>query len=411
MKKLRNSMLLLLSLSLIITATVNLSPVFASPTALRVLPESIIGYEYAPLTWFTVNVTVEDVTGLAGFEFKLGYVNTVLNAMSITLGDFFPRPIGPAPDGPSIIWHEEMNNDLGYVFYAVTLGRLSPDYAGGKSGSGTLATINFTVTGWGGTILDLYDTVLCSPNAEYINHEVYFGIFNNQKEPPHVIFTASTYIEEIKKTIEFDAHLTHDHDPPGEGGTIVSYYWDFGDGTTETSVDNLGSPTPYTDHSYEFVGTYTVSLTVTDDMGAQGRAEVTIKVIPPTAAKAAVVEAEPAYRHIRVSGKEYGINFFSLNPFYVDVQNLCGSSLRVKVGFTIKRDGATVDYFETSPYTFEEGTYLSIHRFDTSKESPPEYETHEIPGKYMVTAQCLYSTDGGTYAAGNIRSFGFRVSP
>jgi len=51
---------------------------------------------------------------------------------------------------------------------------------------------------------------------------------------------------------------SNSHDPDG---TIVSYEWDFGDGTTSTLVNPS--------HSYSTTGSYTVTLTVTDDEGAQ----------------------------------------------------------------------------------------------------------------------------------------------
>jgi PKD repeat protein/plastocyanin len=62
-------------------------------------------------------------------------------------------------------------------------------------------------------------------------------------------------------------------------GAIVSWSWDFGDGTTSTD------PSPA--HSYAEGGTYTVALVVTDDGGKTGTASQAVTVAPnqlPTAA-------------------------------------------------------------------------------------------------------------------------------
>ncbi len=62
-------------------------------------------------------------------------------------------------------------------------------------------------------------------------------------------------------------------------GTIVSYEWNFGDGSTGTGA----SPT----HTYQSEGTFTVTLTVTDNGSAQGSASTTATItpapLPPTA--------------------------------------------------------------------------------------------------------------------------------
>jgi len=57
---------------------------------------------------------------------------------------------------------------------------------------------------------------------------------------------------------DFDGSTSTDY------GTIVSYAWNFGDGATAT----LGSTA--TGHTYAAEGTYTVTLTVTDDGGQTG---------------------------------------------------------------------------------------------------------------------------------------------
>lgn len=62
-----------------------------------------------------------------------------------------------------------------------------------------------------------------------------------------------------------------------DGGTIVSYAWDFGDGSTGTGVE--------VSHTYDANGTYTVMLTVTDDKDAANSTSVEITVtktwVPP----------------------------------------------------------------------------------------------------------------------------------
>ncbi len=63
----------------------------------------------------------------------------------------------------------------------------------------------------------------------------------------------------------FDGHGSSDDD-----GTITSYGWDFGDGTTANGAS--------VDHPYAGPGSYTVTLTVTDDDGA---AATTTKMVAP----------------------------------------------------------------------------------------------------------------------------------
>lgn len=59
--------------------------------------------------------------------------------------------------------------------------------------------------------------------------------------------------------VNFDASGSYDPD-----GSIVSYTWDFGDGTGVTTTS------PWTDHSYAYGDYYSVNLTVTDNGGVQG---------------------------------------------------------------------------------------------------------------------------------------------
>ncbi len=88
--------------------------------------------------------------------------------------------------------------------------------------------------------------------------------------PPIVNFTWEVD-PEVDGTINFYSSAT---DPDG---TIVSYFWNFGDGNTSSS--------PNPSHTYGRSGTYTVTLIVTDDNGGQSSYELTVTVpnIPPVA--------------------------------------------------------------------------------------------------------------------------------
>lgn len=87
--------------------------------------------------------------------------------------------------------------------------------------------------------------------------------------PPVASFTEDLHVAPVGTPINFDASASNDPD-----GTIVSYEWDFGDGTTATG--------PTATHTYAAPGTYTVTLTVTDDDGLTDTATAikTIDQIP-----------------------------------------------------------------------------------------------------------------------------------
>jgi len=72
--------------------------------------------------------------------------------------------------------------------------------------------------------------------------------------PPIASFTENATIVFTYDVIHFDASDSYDPD-----GTIIDYFWDFGDGTNATGIT--------VDHSYANNGTYIVTLTVTDDKG------------------------------------------------------------------------------------------------------------------------------------------------
>jgi len=87
--------------------------------------------------------------------------------------------------------------------------------------------------------------------------------------PPTADFVYSPTFPYVGQAVTFDASGSSDPD-----GWIVSYEWDFGDGSTGTGV--------LTTYTYESTGTFNVTLTVTDDLGATDtlQQEITVDPLP-----------------------------------------------------------------------------------------------------------------------------------
>ncbi len=80
-------------------------------------------------------------------------------------------------------------------------------------------------------------------------------------QQPHAYAAADPTAGQVGTFIFLDGTASTDAD-----GTVVSYSWDFGDGTPTASGDLDEAGQLY--HTYGADGTYTVTLTVTDNLGA-----------------------------------------------------------------------------------------------------------------------------------------------
>ncbi len=94
---------------------------------------------------------------------------------------------------------------------------------------------------------------------------------------PTATFTATPLTGRAPLLVSFDASGSRDTD-----GTIASYAWTFGDTGTGTGV------TPQ--HTYNAGGTFTATLTVTDNEGATGTFSRVITVAPPVGTVAVTVK-------------------------------------------------------------------------------------------------------------------------
>ncbi|MBD1584454.1 PKD domain-containing protein [Pseudoalteromonas sp. S16_S37] len=112
----------------------------------------------------------------------------------------------------------------------------------------------------GGGDFDLF----IEPFETYSNAsiQVYYEIASTQNQLPFANVNGKTRYEAKGHALEFTSNGSNDPD-----GSIVSYLWDFGDGTQSTD--------PQVTHAYSDTGTYTVRLTVTDNTGNASTAQAT----------------------------------------------------------------------------------------------------------------------------------------
>jgi len=86
---------------------------------------------------------------------------------------------------------------------------------------------------------------------------------STEPQPPVAVISTSPNSNPL--TVNFSSSNSSDPD-----GTIVSYAWDFGDGTTSTEANPV--------KTYSSAGTYTVTLTVTDNSGLTGSTSAAVTV-------------------------------------------------------------------------------------------------------------------------------------
>jgi len=127
------------------------------------------------------------------------------------------------------------------------------------------------------TTQQVYDAVTANSTKNKVtnskttnNHLLYTLGFGGTTPPPpqNQAPVAEFSFNTDYLTVTFDANASYDND-----GDIVSYAWNFGDGSTGSGVT--------TSRTYATAGTYTVTLTVTDNEGATGTKSQNVSVTAP----------------------------------------------------------------------------------------------------------------------------------
>jgi PKD repeat protein len=271
--------LLVITVLILLTATLNVKAASASTTIQQVTEVRIINpktgngaftfsSDTTPIgTRFNATVWVYDVTNLFGFQVNLIVNDTLLNITRTWL---------PMTD-PNYVFYGQMQMPLGPSFYdndgdgvneRVLVGATELAGAVTFTGNGFLAIIELeiTYTPPAGTVscllnIDNADTKLLNAGLGEISATKIDGNYKYvgpaAPEPPHAEFTFSPLEPFAGRPVTFDASASIPN-----GGTIISYIWNFGDGTPE--IVETG---PVTTHVFTSNGTFNVTLTVIDSEG------------------------------------------------------------------------------------------------------------------------------------------------
>lgn len=135
-------------------AALTVAPVYAQ-TFIYVDPATVI---VQACEEFTVDVNVESVVDLYAWEIWMSFDPTLIDYISIEQGPFLPT-------AGNTIWLYFIDETAGTIHAFGVLLQSPP--VPGMSGSGTLANVTFHCSGPGECVLDLFDTTLLNPSAEW----------------------------------------------------------------------------------------------------------------------------------------------------------------------------------------------------------------------------------------------------
>jgi len=195
-----------------------------------------VTHSYAENGTYTVTLTVTDNDGATA---STSATTTVLNRSPVA--SFTSSPTGPYT-GSSVTFNASASYDPDgiIVSYFWTFGD-------GTNGTGMIATHSYVENGTYTVTLTVKDN-----DGATATNTTTLTVLNRS---PVASFTSSPPAPYTSDTVTFNASASYDPD-----GTIVSYFWAFGDGANATGVT--------VSHSYADNGTYTVTLTVTDNDGS-----------------------------------------------------------------------------------------------------------------------------------------------
>ncbi|HET9376453.1 MAG TPA: CARDB domain-containing protein [Chthoniobacterales bacterium] len=229
-------------------------------------------------SWY-VAMKIPDSPGATTFHYKA--VHMTWNGTTPTFESYTPGPnSGGGVDGRFVVsgsqkpaeagQYEPPFNKIVIVVKASDLG-LNP----GDTIAGFVSGVSQTVGGFVTGLWDQMPESLAFTGSYTVNSNQ----FCRPNNPPVAVLTASPTSGNAPLTVHFDGSGSYDPDTAPPPDTIASYTFKFGDGTSATCPGNAAcTGTGKVDHTYNNIGTYAASLTVTDSRGAESQNAAVVEI-------------------------------------------------------------------------------------------------------------------------------------
>jgi PKD repeat protein len=189
---------------------------------------------------------------------SLGRTNSVTHSVPVTQGNLPSASFTFSPTPAQLHQIINFNASSSTAEQGHNITDYSWNFGDGTTGGGQLTTHVYNTAGSYTVTLQVTDDAGRKASASQT--------VNVGTSAPTASFTFSPSSPTVAQNVSFDASLSQ----AASGRSITSYNWVFDDGTTGSGVT--------TSHSYAAAGSYTVTLTVTDNLGQSAQTSRTVSV-------------------------------------------------------------------------------------------------------------------------------------
>ena len=231
-KKIKAQILCLIIATAFFAGLVSTTPSAYGIATVRVDPPDISATLYDTVS---INIAIDNVESMYGYEFKLYWNTSILQCTqwNYTTKTWIQDPSTPPWPSSSVFVALHKIDDMpdGRTRYWIVLTALSP--ASPVSGSFTVATLSFNVTGVGETSLDLSDTVLGNQIGIPISHNIADGFLRTFVHDVAVLkVQPDSYSIIQNSSVRIEVEVVNYGNVP-ESFTVSAYY-----NKTDTGVVN-----------------------------------------------------------------------------------------------------------------------------------------------------------------------------